>query len=116
MSPHLIREHGEEGASLIIALIFVVATAVVVVALVNLTGTNLINTANLQNERSVEYAADAVVDGTIATVRPESNSATLGSPSSTCSSVSATVTTPSFSPASAINGYSLQAFCFASQV
>jgi len=116
MKRFAVRERGEEGASLIIALIFVVATAIVVVALVNLTGTNLINTANLQNERSVEYASDAVVDGTIQVVRPESNSATLGSTTSTCSSTSATVTTPSFNPASPINTYSLEAFCFASQV
>ncbi|HLX88926.1 MAG TPA: hypothetical protein VKR22_10795 [Acidimicrobiales bacterium] len=55
----------ESGASLLIALVFVVAIAVLLIAIVNLSGTNLTDTAQLQNERALEYSADAVVDTAI---------------------------------------------------
>lgn len=59
----------ELGAALVLALVFLVTIGLVLAALVSLTGTNLVNTSNLQGERNVEYAADAAVDGAIQVVR-----------------------------------------------
>lgn len=87
----------ESGASLIIALIFVVAIALIILALIDLTGTNLIDTGNLQNQRSLEYSADSAVDGAIQLVRTGA---------ATCSN-SSTV----FEPATLVNGYDVRAFC-----
>ena len=72
-----LRMRGEEGTSLIIALLFVVATGLIIVALVNFTGTNLTTTAQLQNERALEYSAGSVMDGAIQMVRFDSASSTL---------------------------------------
>ncbi len=59
----------EAGAVLILALVFVVIIAFMLVALVDLTGNDLLNTLNLRNQRSVEYAADGSVDAAIEMVR-----------------------------------------------
>jgi hypothetical protein len=63
------RDATEEGAVLILALVFLVAIAVILTFLVTLTGTNLLVTSKLQAQRNVEYAADALVDGAIQAVR-----------------------------------------------
>jgi hypothetical protein len=60
---------GEEGASLIIALVFVLLISLILLAIVTLSGTNILNTANLQNERSLEYSADGEVEAAIQAVR-----------------------------------------------
>ena len=112
---------GEEGTSLIIALIFLVAMGLVIVAIVGLAGTNIENTANLQTTRGVEYAADGVVDGAIQLVRHESPSATgttVGSPSTTitgtCSNTFNQTTSGSAAfSAGTINTQNEVAYCFA---
>jgi hypothetical protein len=77
-----------------LALIFVVAIGLLLYSIVGLAGTNLLNTANLQNERALEYAADGAVDGAIQTIRYDTPMVT----NSTCSP-----TAPAFAPGT-ING------------
>ena len=59
----------DPGASLIMALVFLAAVGPMLAALVTLTGTNLLNTNNLNTQRNIEFAADTVVDGTIQNLR-----------------------------------------------
>jgi hypothetical protein len=61
--------HPEDGATLILALIFVVLVGAIVAALLSLAGTNLLSTTNLQHQRNHEFAADAAVDGAIQSLR-----------------------------------------------
>jgi len=62
----------ESGTALILALVFVLGIGVVLVPLVSLAGANILNTTNLRQQRSVEFSADAAMDGAIETVRHES--------------------------------------------
>ena len=62
-------KRSESGASLILALAFVLVVGMVLVPLVSLAGSNMISTSNLRAERSLEFAADAAMDGAIAAVR-----------------------------------------------
>jgi hypothetical protein len=59
----------DSGAVLILALVFVIVTGVVGVALASLTSTNLIATSSLQAKRGVEFEADGAVDAAIQMVR-----------------------------------------------
>jgi hypothetical protein len=68
------RRASEEGAVLILALVFLVAIGLVLMTLVSLAGTNLAVTSNLQAQRNLEYYADALVDGAIQAVRHEAPS------------------------------------------
>jgi hypothetical protein len=68
------RATNDEGAVLILALVFLIAVALVLLALVSLASTNLVATSKLDAQRNLEYAADAVVDGAIQTVRSEAPS------------------------------------------
>jgi Tfp pilus assembly protein PilX len=66
-SPEIHRH--DEGAVLLLTLIFVVVIALVLLALVSLSGNDLMNTANLQSQRASEYAADSAVDAAMQAVR-----------------------------------------------
>ena len=88
----------ETGAILVLALIFLVTVGVVVAALVTLAGTNLVNTTNLQNQRSLEFSADAAVDGAIQTLRGQSPTSSVTCP------------TPLGAPVS-VNGVALAVEC-----
>src|ERR1700691_1318425 len=80
---------GEEGATLILALVFVLLTSVVMLAIVTLSGTNILNTTNLQNERSLEYSAEGAVQTAVQAVRYLDPSPMTSDPNSTadyCSS------------------------------
>lgn len=79
------RRRGEEGATLLLALIFVLLVSVIMLAIVNLSGTNILNTANLQNERTLEYSAEGAVQTTIQAVRYLTPAATATTPCSTSS-------------------------------
>ena len=68
------------GAALIVALVFITVGSFLVVALTNLTGTNLLNTSGVQAQRNIEYAADAATDAALQSSRYHS--------SGTCSSFS----------------------------
>jgi hypothetical protein len=63
------RARGEEGAILVLVLVFALAIGLALAALVTLAGNNLSATAQLTNERNIEYSADAVMDGAIQAVR-----------------------------------------------
>jgi len=59
----------ESGAVLILALIFIIAIAVIMLSLLSLTGNDIINASNLQSERSLAYAADGATTASIQAVR-----------------------------------------------
>lgn len=61
----------DAGAILVLALVFLVIGALVLVPLVSLAGTNLETTSGLQNQRNLEYAADSAMDGAIQALRHE---------------------------------------------
>jgi hypothetical protein len=63
----------ESGVTLILALIFVLAIGLVLVALVYATGGALLNSSNLKNQRAVEYAADGATTMAAQTVRYSGN-------------------------------------------
>jgi hypothetical protein len=63
------RAKGEEGAILLLVLFFATAIGLSLAALVSLAGSNLSATAQLTQERNIEYSADAVMDGAIQAVR-----------------------------------------------
>lgn len=90
----------EEGASLVIALVFTIAIAFVILSLIRLTGTNLINSANLQIDRSTEYSADGVVDGGIQMIRTYT-----GDTVAKCAAGSI------FAPSGGINNFDVVAYC-----
>jgi hypothetical protein len=50
--------HPDEGAALILSLLFLVAVGIALLALVNFAGGALLNTVNLNSQRGLEYAAD----------------------------------------------------------
>jgi len=59
----------DAGVALILALIFLVAIGLTVVALVSMAGTAMVNTANLKSQASLEYAADGAADAAVQWVR-----------------------------------------------
>jgi Tfp pilus assembly protein PilV len=88
------HQWGEEGATLLLALIFVLLVSVIMLAIVNLSGTNILNTTNLQNERTLEYSAEGGVQASIQAVRYLTPTATT----TYCSH------TPAYQPPAPING------------
>jgi Tfp pilus assembly protein PilX len=68
---------GEEGAALIIALVFILTMGLLTGVLVTLASTNLMATTNLQAQRVGQYAADGALDVAVQTVRYMSPGATL---------------------------------------
>jgi hypothetical protein len=63
----------DSGAVLILALVFVIVTGAVGVALASLTTTNLMATSTLQAKRGVEFESDGAVDAAIQMVRYSGN-------------------------------------------
>jgi hypothetical protein len=59
----------EDGAILLLALVFALVIALVLVALINLAGNDLHNTSNLKTQRNLEYAADGATTAAIQSVR-----------------------------------------------
>lgn len=66
---NVLRRRDENGAVLLIAILFLAVGSLLVVSLGNLSGTNLLNTSVLQAQRTFEYAADAGMDGALQSVR-----------------------------------------------
>jgi hypothetical protein len=60
---------GEDGATLILALIFVIVSSLILLSLVTLTGNDLLNSGNLRDARAVTYAADGATDAAILATR-----------------------------------------------
>ena len=63
------RCRGEEGASLILALAFLMVFALLIPALLDLGTTNVLATTRLKDQRSTVYAADGAMDGAIQYLR-----------------------------------------------
>ncbi len=72
------RVEDDSGAVLILALVFIIAIALIMLSLLSLTGNDIINASNLQSERSLDYAADGATTASMQAVR---YSNTLGSSS-----------------------------------
>ena len=67
---------GEEGAALIIALVFILTMGLLAGVLVGLADTNLLATSNLEAQRVGQYAADGALEVAVQTVRYGSNCGT----------------------------------------
>ena len=84
----------EEGATLILALIFVIVSSLVLLSLVTLTGNDLLNSGNLRNARALEYAADGATDSAILATRySDSYYTQVATPYGNCMSGAPAVTT-----------------------
>jgi len=63
------RVHGEQGASLVIALIFLAVFGLLIPAILNLGTNDLLGTSKLQGQRGSVYAADGATDAAIQYLR-----------------------------------------------
>lgn len=72
------RCHDEAGVALILALAFLVAIGMTLMALVEMAGNDMLNSTNLKSQSALEYAADGVTDATVQWVRY--GSVVLGEP------------------------------------
>ena len=63
------RHRGEEGATLVLALVFMIIIALVLVAAISFSGNGLLNTTNLLQQESLEYRSSGAVQVAIQTVR-----------------------------------------------
>jgi type II secretory pathway pseudopilin PulG len=68
---HKTRGSEEEGATLIIVLVFVMFIGLIIAAVLGLSGSDLLTTAKLQDQRSQEYSADGVAETLLQTARYE---------------------------------------------
>lgn len=64
----------DEGAILILALVFMIVVALMLVALVSFAGNDLTNTSNLLQQQALEYGAQGATNVAIQTVRYSDNS------------------------------------------
>jgi len=63
------RSTREDGAVLVLALVFMIIIALVMLAAVTFTGNGLLNTSNLLKQQSLEYRSAGAVEVAIQTVR-----------------------------------------------
>jgi hypothetical protein len=63
------RTRGEDGASLILALAFLLVFAILIPAILDLGTTNVLSTSRLKSQRSTTYEADGAMDGAIQYLR-----------------------------------------------
>jgi hypothetical protein len=66
---------GEDGASLILAMAFLMVFAILIPAILDLGTTNVLSTTKLQSQRSTSYEADGAMDGAIEYLRLHPNCA-----------------------------------------
>lgn len=64
-----VTKKGDDGAALVLAIIFVLIVAVVATAVVDLTGTSILGGTAIAKNRQATYALDAAVDGAVRQVR-----------------------------------------------
>jgi hypothetical protein len=76
MFPQSRRQPREDGAALVIALVFVLVMSLVIVAILDLSASNILASTQLQNGRALEYSADGAADAVIQAIRYLSPSAT----------------------------------------
>lgn len=87
----LVAERDETGAALILALVFVVVGALSLLGLVTFTGSALINSAQLQTQRNLEYAADGATDIAVQAVRYRPSAFTASPPQACLGAASVTL-------------------------
>ena len=66
---HRLRRHGEEGAALELALLFMIATSLIVTVLLGFSSTSSRATVVTRTTRGTDYDSDAAMQAAIATVR-----------------------------------------------
>jgi Tfp pilus assembly protein PilX len=64
-----VRNRGEQGTALIVALVFMLSMGLLIGVLVTLADTNLLATANLASQRTGQYASDAALETAVQAVR-----------------------------------------------
>jgi hypothetical protein len=64
-----VRRADEGGAILVLAVIFMIIVALMLLALLNLSGNDLLNTSNLLSQQSLEYSAGGATNTAIENVR-----------------------------------------------
>ena len=69
LAPHDALSGGEEGATLILALVFMIIIALVLLAAVTFAGNGLLNTSNLLQQQSLEYRSNGAAEVAVQTVR-----------------------------------------------
>lgn len=69
MIPQRVRQSGDEGVALVLAIIFVLVCSVVVTAVVASTGTSIRGGVAIGQNRAVTYSLDSAVDGAVRQVR-----------------------------------------------
>jgi Tfp pilus assembly protein PilX len=72
----------EDGAVLVLALVFMIVIALVLLGVVTLSGNDLLNTSNLLNQQSLEYRSSGAMRVAIQTVRYTNT--TFPSPPGSC--------------------------------
>ena len=65
-----LRARDEEGATLVLAVVFIFIVGLLLMSLVSMAGSNIVNTSNLQYDRSLAYAAEAATEAAVQYVRP----------------------------------------------
>jgi hypothetical protein len=100
------RHRSESGATLVLALVFMVACALLVIPLAGLSATNLRDTSTLAPQRHIQFAGDGAMDLAIESVR---YSATQGYPGGGCASIPLSST----NPPQLINGQTVRIDCIA---
>jgi hypothetical protein len=78
------RMHGEDGVSLILAMGFLMAFALLIPAILSLGTTNLLATSRLHEQRDTIYTADGATDGAIQYLRKFPNCGRPLQNSTTC--------------------------------
>lgn len=105
------RREDEEGTALVLALVFVFAIGMILVAVINLAGNSLLNTNNLHQQRAVEFAADGATNAAVQWVR---NSCPPGSGATNCAGMytgSEPSCLPSNAPSMTLNGATVVVYC-----
>lgn len=70
---HLRRTHGERGASLLIALVFISVFGLILIALGNFAGTGSTASGAFREQRAANYATDAALDAAVNRVAHDQN-------------------------------------------
>jgi hypothetical protein len=79
MTPRRFHRVDEAGATLVLALVFMIVVALVLLALVTFSGNGILNTSNLLQQQSLEYRSAGAVEVAIQTVRYTDTTYTGGS-------------------------------------
>jgi hypothetical protein len=70
-------DRSESGAVMVLALVFLVAVTMTTLSILGYAGASLFDTGTLQNQRAMQYGAEAAVQGAIQTVRYQAPTSAL---------------------------------------